>query len=155
MNSTNLTLNLLIETCLDGAKGYQLAAKLVNNQHYKQLFRSFAKQREEYAQSLQLIVLGNQGWPQTSTTPVLASIHYFWMKLRAFVTRGTPQVILHECERGDQVALRNYQSALRSNLPATIRPIVTQQYNHVQSTYLRVRVLQNASLRLTDNQRKP
>lgn len=51
------------------------------------------------------------------------------------------QAVLEACERGEDVAKRNYEKALGEDLPANIRSIVQRQYEGVVENHDLVRDL--------------
>ncbi|HPL93431.1 MAG TPA: PA2169 family four-helix-bundle protein [bacterium] len=55
------------------------------------------------------------------------------------VTSRKPEDILAECERGEDVAVSNYQDALKQDLPQDIRTLLDTQYRQVQDAHDRVR----------------
>ena len=138
---TILTLNRLIETCINGTQGYHLAANMVEEQQYKLLFRSIASQRTTFVHTLQNIVTQYGGEPTVRETPMLAAAHRGWMKLRATINSQTPLVVLSECKRGDATALANYQNALAHPLPGEIKSIVSKQNLAIRAVYERIHAL--------------
>lgn len=144
-------LNLLIETCNSGAKGFHSAANAVDNPHYRRLLEQFAQQRRRFATTLSRIVRTYGGQPEHGETPFLAATHRNWLGLRAYLSKNRTWAVLDECERGESVAMTNYRKALADTLPEGIRPIVDEQFAIIQSTYERVRALRDLAHRKTDD----
>lgn len=139
-DATITILNGLIETCEDGAKGFRTAAEAVKHPAAKTLFTSRVPAIEHAAAELQAEVRRFGGTPQTSGS-VAAKIHRGWIDLKAAVTGQDDAAIITECERGEQVAVHNYQEALKHELPSNIRTIVERQYQGAVQNLERVNTL--------------
>lgn len=133
-------LNGLIETCEDGVKGFRTAAAAVKHSAAKTLFTSRVPVIEHAASELQAEVLRLGGTPET-TGSVAATIHRGWIDLKAAVTGQDDAAIITECERGEQVAVHNYEEARKQELPSAIRTIVERQYQGAVQNLERVRAL--------------
>ncbi len=137
------TLNLLIETCNDGVRGFHSAAEAIDNPQYRRLFNQFSQQRLRFASTLSRLIVTYGGQPEIGETPILAATHRNWLGLRAYFSTNTTRAVLDECERGESVAVTNYRRALADDLPEAIRSIVHEQFSIVQSTYERIRALRD------------
>lgn len=133
-------LNDLIETCEDGVKGFRTAAEAVKHSAAKALFTSRVPVIEHAAAELQAQVRSLGGTPET-TGSVAAKIHRGWIDLKAAVTGQDDAAIITECERGEQVAVHNYEEARKHELPSDIRAIVERQYQGAVQNLERVRTL--------------
>jgi uncharacterized protein (TIGR02284 family) len=143
-NSTAIsTLNDLIETCKDGANGFRAAAEAVTHADAKALFTSRVPIIEKGASELQAEVRRLGGDAET-TGSVAAAVHRGWMGLKAAVTGKDEAAILTECERGEDLAVKNYEDALKADLPAETRAIVDRQYRGTVSNLEKVRALGRA-----------
>ncbi len=143
MHTVIPTLNLLIETCNDGIKGYHSAANAIDNPQYRRLFEQFSQQRKRFAHTLGRTVVTFGGQPERRETPILASIHRVWLSVRAYFSTNTIWAVLDECERGESVAVINYQRALSDDLPEGIRSIVQEQFTTLQITHKRICALRD------------
>ncbi len=137
------TLNDLIETCEDGVNGFRTAAEAVQNAEAKALFASRVPAIEHAAAELQAAVRGLGGEAET-TGSAAAAVHRGWIDLKSAVTGRSDAAITTECERGEQLAVSNYESALKKELPADVRAIVQRQYAGSVQNLERVRALGNA-----------
>jgi uncharacterized protein (TIGR02284 family) len=133
-------LNDLIETSKDGANGFRAAAEAVQRPDAKALFTSRVPVIERAAAELQAEVRRLGGDPET-TGSVAASLHRGWIGLKAAVTGKDDAAIITECERGEQLAVTNYEDALEKDLPAGVREIVERQYRGTVQNLERVRAL--------------
>lgn len=140
IKDTISTLNGLIETCKDGANGFREAAEAVTNNDAKALFTSRIPIIERSAAELQAEVRRLGGDPE-KTGSMAAAMHRGWMDLKAAVSGHDEAAILTECERGEELAVKNYEDALKTNLPAQTRAIVEPQYRGAVSNLEKVRAL--------------
>lgn len=139
-HATISILNDLIETCKDGVNGFRTAAAAVTEPTAKSLFTSRVPVIEHASAELQAEVRRLGGSPET-TGSVAATIHRGWIDLKAAVTGQDDAAIITECERGEQVAVHNYEEARKKDLPSDIRAIVERQYQGAVQNLERVRAL--------------
>ncbi len=142
--STNIVsvLNDLIETSNDGEKGFRKAAEDTKDASLKQLFAGRAEDCARGATELQAVVQRLGGKPEKGGT-VGGALHRGWVDVKSAVTHRTDHAILSECERGEDVAKKNYRNALDKELPADIRAIVERQYQGVVQNHDRIRDLRD------------
>ncbi len=124
-------LNDLTETCKDGQQGFRNAADSVSDSQLKERFEMFSRQRGRFASELQDEVRKRSGDPQTSGH-IAAALHRGWISLKSAVTGRDAREIIAECERGDDAARRNYEEALKKNLPAEVRNLIGTQYDSIK-----------------------
>ncbi|MEX0928316.1 MAG: PA2169 family four-helix-bundle protein [Balneolales bacterium] len=137
------TLNRLIETCKDGQEGYRTASEDVEDTNLKSLFSSFSLQRSEFAGELQdvLVNLG-ESRPEDESS-YTGALHRGWINLKQALAGKERQAILSECERGDDAAVSEYESALEEELPVPVKEVVLKQYNEIKAARDRVKELRN------------
>jgi uncharacterized protein (TIGR02284 family) len=134
------TLNDLIETCKDGANGFREAAGAVTRADAKALFTSRVPVIEQSAAELQAEVRRLGGDAET-TGSVAAAVHRRWIDLKSAITGRDEAAILTECERGEELAVKDYEDALKRDLPAEVRTVVERQYRGAVANLERVRAL--------------
>lgn len=134
-------LNDLIQTCRDGEDGFRAAAGGVENANLKRLFTSYVQQRAEFAQELQREVRQLGGDPERNGHAA-GAVHRSWMNIKAAVTGRDDSAIISECERGEDIAKRNYQHALEETLPSDVRLLVERQFMQVKDAHDHVCSLQ-------------
>ncbi len=137
-------LNDLIETCKDGEQGFRSAGDAVKNSDLKTLFHMYAQQRSKFAAELNNEVLRHGGDPATSGH-VSATLHRGWLNLKAAVTGNDETALIDECERGEDVAMANYQDALKKTLPADLMSVIEDQFTDVKHAHDTVRGLKRAA----------
>jgi uncharacterized protein (TIGR02284 family) len=142
--STNIVsaLNDLVETSKDGEKGFLKAAEDTKDPTLKQLFAGRAEDCARGARELQDVVQRLGGKPHTGGT-VGGALHRGWVDVKSAVAHRTDHAILSECERGEDVAKKNYREALDKELPADVRAIVERQYQGVIENHDRIRNLRD------------
>jgi uncharacterized protein (TIGR02284 family) len=57
---------------------------------------------------------------------------------------GGEKAILDEAERGEDVAVKSYEKALKADLPADLANVVQRQYTQVKQAHDRVRDLRDS-----------
>ena len=143
-DKTISTLNNLIETCKDGENGFRTAAEGIKNGELKTLFNTYSQQRAQFAAELQGEVRHLGSDPENSGS-VAATLHRGWINIKSAVTGEDDGAIISECERGEDSAVKNYEDALKENLPINIRAIIEQQLTQVKEAHNQVRALERAS----------
>jgi uncharacterized protein (TIGR02284 family) len=133
-------LNDLIDTCKDGEKGYREAAEEIENAFYRALFTDYSRQRAKFASELkaQVVKLGDH--PDRRGT-VKGTIHRGWMNLRSAIAGQNDDLIISECERGEEIAIKQYKEALKRDLPPQLKALLEKQMNEIMSTQKRVQVM--------------
>jgi uncharacterized protein (TIGR02284 family) len=142
------TLNRLIRTCIDGQNGFESAAQNVGDLNLKRLFESYAQQRTEFATELQqeLRLVGEEPTDRGHAT---AALHRGVMEVKAAVSGGDEGAIISECERGEDLAVEAYESALGESLPDELRRLVERQFLRIKEAHDQIRSLEQAHHRHT------
>jgi uncharacterized protein (TIGR02284 family) len=146
VDETASTLNQLIQTCKDGEAGFLAAAEGVEDLNLRRLFESYCQQRAEFAAELQLEVRRLAEDPVESGH-AMAALHRGWMDIKAGITGRDEGTIISECERGEDIAVRHYEKALDSGLPADLRVMVERQFLLVKEAHDQIRSLERAHSR--------
>ena len=146
MNSQEViaTLNLLLQTTKDGAKGFRTCAKDVKKGSLTPVFESSAQRCDVGATELEAQIRKLGGEPATSGS-VGGTLHRRWTDIMSSVTGMEEHVVLEECERGEDAAMRHYEAALKEDLPADIEAIVRRQYVGVTANHNRIHALRDQS----------
>jgi uncharacterized protein (TIGR02284 family) len=147
VDETASTLNQLIQTCKDGESGFQSAAQAVEDPNLRRLFESYAQQRAEFTAELEVEVRRLSEDPVQSGHAT-AALHRSWMDIKAGITGRDEGAIISECERGEDVAVEEYQKALESSaLPDDLRVIIERQFLQVKQAHDQIRSLERAHSR--------
>jgi uncharacterized protein (TIGR02284 family) len=134
------TLNRLIENCKDGEMGFRTCADGASNLELKSLFEERAQGCAQAALDLQEQVRRLGGLPDEGGS-ASGVLHRVWVDLRSAVTGTDDQTILAELERGEDVAVNRYRSALEEDLPPDIRNLVERQLQGAARNYDEIRNL--------------
>jgi len=137
------TLNDLIETSKDGEEGFRTCADNVTEMRLKIFFEHAARRCAEAVHELQAKVRHLGGDPERSGSTG-ASLHRGWLELKTAIAGKDERAVLAECERGEDVAKREYEKALAKDLPSDLRAVIDRQYREVRANHDRVRDMRNA-----------
>ena len=140
------TLNNLIETCRDGENGFRTAAEGVSRNDLKQLVIEYSRQRAQFVSELQSVIVRLGGDPQDSGS-IAASLHRGWIDIKSAVTGKDDDAIVAECERGEDSAKRNYEDALKQNLPRDVADVVSRQSEQIFEAHNRISDLKHRGVR--------
>lgn len=135
-------LNDLIETCLDGKKGFQECADDLKNPQLKSTMAKRAQDCASAATELQQLVVRLGGDPEHKAS-VAGALHRKWVDIKSAITGHSDEAILNECERGEDVALKSYKSALEKDLPVEVRAVVERQLVGVQQNHDQIKALRD------------
>ena len=134
------SLNRLIGICVDGERGFRLAAEREADASLRSVFRRYADQRAEFRHELESQVTRLGGLAITEGNPV-SEVRRVWAAAKANVS-GNSAPLVAECEREEDVAKRSYEQTLdHIGLPVSVQRLVESQYVKVKETHDRVRVL--------------
>jgi uncharacterized protein (TIGR02284 family) len=135
------TLNTLLDTCDDGVKGFQTAAEALQNSSTRDLFRQYARERAGCADELRTEI-GRLGGTPDAGGSVSGAMHRGWMNLKSAIAGKSDAAIVAEAERGEDVAVATYRTALQSDLPAQVQQIIQRQFAQIKAAHDRVRQLE-------------
>lgn len=145
MKKQNEVIDNLIETLKDGQQGFKEAAESVKNPQLKSLFNDYSQQRARFIVELRSKAQSpNKRDPDISGSAT-GALHRGWINLKSALSRGDDHAILAECERGEDSAVEEYQTALDNGLSAPVRDIVSRQYVEIKATHDRIRDLRDAT----------
>ena len=143
-NDVIVTMNLLIETCKDGEHGFRTCADGVKSARVKRLLDDAAQRCAEAAAELEAKVRG-LGGDFVESGSVTGSLHRAWINIKSTIPGMDEAAVLAECERGEDIAKRAYETALEKDLPADVRAIIARQYQGVKKNRDRVRKVWNTA----------
>ncbi len=136
------TLNNLIETSKDGEYGFRTSAEYLRSPDIKQLFMQRADECRAAAAELQTLVAGLGGDAETSGSAT-GAMHRGWVAVKGALSGYSDKAILEETERGEDIAITAYRSALDETLPADVRSVVQRQFEGVKRNHAQVRTLRD------------
>lgn len=136
------TLNDLIENCKDGEYGFRTSAENVRSNDLKQLFMRRSEECGQAARDLQTQV-AKLGGDAEDTGTVAGAAHRGWVAVKGKLAGYTDLAILEETERGEDVALERYRSALEEELLPDVRALVERQLEGVKRNHSQIRNLRD------------
>jgi uncharacterized protein (TIGR02284 family) len=144
INDTIAVLNDLTEILKDGQHGFQTAAKDVKAPDLAQVFQGYAKQRGEFAATLQAHVLA-LGADVEKSGSIAGTVHRGWINLKSALSTNEPQAVLEEAERGEDAAVAAYRKAMEhQDLDAATSDLIKSQFTAVKAAHDHVRNLRDS-----------
>jgi len=135
-------LNRLVETSKDGEYGFRTSAEHVQSAPLRQLLTTRADECRQAASELQAMIVQNGGKPDDGGS-VSGAMHRGWVAVKGKLAGYSDLAVLQECERGEDVALERYRSALEEDLPIIVRTLVERQYEGVKRNHVQIRTLRD------------
>jgi uncharacterized protein (TIGR02284 family) len=127
-----VTLEDLRAMCLAAQAGYDEAANEVEHDApLRDLLRSFAAERREFADELRDLLLGFGRLPDGAWM-ARADLHRLWIDLRAFLEHHDPVALIAECERGEHAALAKFEAALTIPLSLDVEEVLVDQTSAIR-----------------------
>ena len=136
------TLNDLIETCKDGEEGFRTCAADIRNVELKEFFIARSMDCAASAEELQQIVIGYDGDPETLSS-IAGAMHRRWVDFKSAIMGKDEEAVLDECERGEDIALNNYEEALEEDWPLNLRSVIERQYRGLRDNHDTVKRLRD------------
>ena len=133
--ATQALLNELVETLKDGQKGYADAMTDVEDSKLKETFKKYAVQRAGFITEIEDQMFKMDLKPDEGSS-VTGTVHRAWIDLKSALTSKDNKAVLNECERGEDYAVKAYQTALKAqDLPGTLKSVIEKQYQGVQAAH--------------------
>ena len=137
-------LNDLIENAKDGQYGFAKCAERVESPQLRQTMSKRSTDCQQAVTELQSLVVQYGGKPAEHGS-VLGALHRGWVSVKDAVTMDSDHAVLEECERGEDAALARYRKALKADLPADVRAVLTRQMAGAQTNHDQVKVLRDTT----------
>ena len=144
---TTALLNELVVTLKDGQEGYADAMTDVEDAKLKETFKKYAAQRAGYVTEIEDQMFQLNLHPDTNEgTSTTSKVHRAWIDLKAALTSKDNKAVLNECERGEDYAIKAYQTALKAqDLPSNLKSVIEKQYQGVQEAHNTIKALRDSS----------
>jgi uncharacterized protein (TIGR02284 family) len=143
--ATTALLNELVETLKDGQKGYADAMTDVEDSSLKDTFKKYAAQRASYITEIEDQMFKLDLKPDESSS-VTGTVHRAWIDLKSALTSKDNKAVLNECERGEDYAVKAYQTALKAtDLPSNLKSVIEKQYQGVQEAHNAIKALRDST----------
>jgi len=145
-------LNDLIETSIDGEKGFHTAAEDAKNPEIKAYLLSRSSECKAAVAELQAEVHALGGDPETSSSAA-GGVHRLWVELKSALSGKTDEAVLDEVESGEDHALKAYkeaaQKAVDKNLPVNVTSLIQRQLAGTQANHDKVKALRDSVRRVS------
>ena len=137
-------LQSLLGTLRDGEKGFSQASEHADDARLKALFAERSQQRGKFAGEV-AAQIQSMGGDADKGGSVGAALHRTWLNVRDAITGKGDYAVVAEAERGEDVAIQNYQDVLNdTDLPADLRSFVDGQYAQVKASHDQIRDLKHS-----------
>ncbi len=137
----------LVETLKDGERGYATAADKLRDSDRPEWAATMQRLSEQRAGFWREIVdMGHEyGDDVDESGTVAAAVHRGWLSLKDAVTGDDPDAVLKAAETGEDHAVSEYEDAVKMDLSAGFREVVTRQQADVLAARNELKVLKSAS----------
>jgi len=133
----------LITTCRDGELRFRSAAHRVESEDLQKLFLIYAEQRRQFGVELQSEIR-RLGGVESQQGDEVGPLPRSW-EVQTVFTYEDEDAVIGECDHGEDLAVKDYEEALRRNLAPEVEMLVFRQYKKIGDTHSRIRNLQEAS----------
>jgi uncharacterized protein (TIGR02284 family) len=132
----------LLETAMDGERGFALAAKDNREPGIEEVLKDGEESCRAAVMELQEQAQVFGGAVEESGAS-RAPMYRGWINFKAVPVARDTKLILEECERGEDYARSRYEAAMKLELPEPVRAMVERQYQRVTAIHGRLRLLRN------------
>lgn len=133
-------LNDLIQINNDRVEGYEKAANetSADDADLHALFNQMAVESRKYANELSAHVQD-----PAKGTSLQGKIYRTWMDVKATFSGKDRKAILASCEFGEDAAQKAYEQALKEDIPAEIRTLITDQKAGLKQSHDKIKRLRD------------
>lgn len=125
-------LNGLLEKNNDAVRGYNEAAEKAKSPNLKTFLQRNSGTRKSFAADLKQEVVSLGGDPEQDTSTA-ADLHRGWINFKSALSSDKDESVLEECIRGEDAALKEYDSVLKDyEVPQGLRTKLQDQRNQIQ-----------------------
>lgn len=125
-------LNGLLEKHNDAVRGYNEAAEKAKSPNLKTFLQRNAGTRKSFATDLKQEVVSLGGDPEQDTSTA-ADLHRGWINFKSAISSNKDESVLEECIRGEDAALKEYDSVLKDyEVPQGLRNKLQDQRSQIQ-----------------------
>jgi len=117
--------------------GYLTAAGNVSNTELETVFTEYAKQRGQFARSLQAEVERLGGNAEESGS-IGGTLFRGWMDLKSALSTGDGTAIIASCETGEETAVAAFEWVTNLDISGQTRALVEKQYKAIKETHARL-----------------
>jgi uncharacterized protein (TIGR02284 family) len=136
----------LLETVQNGRKGFADAAEKLEedgNEPLASEMRQMSQQRLRMSNELKALAAKEGAAIHNGDGSVAGTLHRSWMALRDALSGGEPYAVLAAVEQGEDHAVAEYERALSSQVPSSVKSVLQRQFDEVTQSHDRVRDLRD------------
>jgi uncharacterized protein (TIGR02284 family) len=139
-------INHLIRTCVEGCRGYEAAADVVADPRIKTELANYSLERQRFASELKtrLPDSSEQREQPSESSATNSAPASSWIFAPSNAKRDSHN-ILAACKHAEDVAVDAYRSALGAELPDEYAMLIEAQYEAIQHSHDRIKVLTHAT----------
>jgi uncharacterized protein (TIGR02284 family) len=137
----------LIETLKNGEEGFRKAAEKLSDSNRSDLsteFTSFSQQRARFSAELSAMAKSYGDHVEEEST-VTGAIHRGWMAVKDALSGSDSTAVLKAALTGEDHAVAEYEDALKADISADLRSVVSRQSAEVRTTRDRVKAMAEAA----------
>ncbi|MEM1119158.1 MAG: DJ-1/PfpI/YhbO family deglycase/protease [Bacteroidota bacterium] len=125
-------LNELLTKNYDAESGYQQALEKTDSAKLKTFFGDRAAQRLRFGKEIKEVIRSLGGTPEKGTS-LTGDLHRKWIDFRTALSSETEELVIEECERGEESSLEAYNEFLEQYaLPVHLHQKIVAQRNMIQ-----------------------
>ena len=134
LKETESVLKDVINMLQDSQKGFADIGEHLKDDQLKRYFLAESLKRANFRAELENELHRDGVKDVNETGTVAGALHRFWGDLKAKVVSGDHE-LLATAEQGEDYAKKAYKEALKQNLPAPIRELLTEQQRHINASH--------------------
>lgn len=136
------SLKKLLAINIDSNKGFEHAAKIVEDPSLQTFFNEMAATHLHNADELRRYVTISGEDPHTGES-FSNRMHRWWLDLRQTVAGGGGRKVLEDAETGEGHIIHCYEEELEKIGDTDVRETVSRQYHHIREDHDKVRSLRD------------
>jgi uncharacterized protein (TIGR02284 family) len=129
-----LALRSVINTLLDGQKGFADIGEHLKNETLKRYFLAESLKRAQFRGDLEEVLHQNGVHDINESGSVAGTLHRAWGDLKAKLGGGD-HALLTTAEQGEDAAKEAYADALNQGLPLPVRQLLADQQAHILNAH--------------------
>ena len=126
MKNQQEALQAVLDICEDGFKGYERAAKEIENTELQTIFHRLSQQRKLFIEELKSDAR-DLGLKLEESGTAKGFFHRAWIDIKATFASKEIEAVIEEAQTGEKEAVRVYSDALESSLPLYIKDKLENQ----------------------------
>lgn len=138
-------LNDLVQINNDRIEGYEKASQETNDSQLKSIFSNLAQESKKFKEELSREIIAAGGKPVEGTT-TSGKFYRIWMDIKAAFAGKDRKAIIASCEFGEDAALGEYHSVLKSDdLSPNYRDLITRQEIVLKQAHDKIKFLRDSA----------